>query len=101
MTLTATDLLFAADRKLRDAATDYAAADEDAIYLATLRSREDAIRMLDKACEWIERNEPSNPAPLLIRRAQRLMSKNFMEIIRDLIPDGIDQVTRIAGVTEE
>lgn len=66
-----------------------------------LRSREDAIRMLEKACEWIERNEPSNPAPLLIRRAQRLMSKNFMEIIRDLIPDGIDQVTRIAGVTEE
>jgi type VI secretion system protein ImpA len=66
-----------------------------------LRSREDAIRMLEKACEWIERNEPSNPAPLLIRRAQRLMSKNFMEIIRDLIPDGIDQVTRIAGVTKE
>ena len=66
-----------------------------------LRSREDAIRMLEKACEWIERNEPSNPAPLLIRRAQRLMSKNFLEIIRDLIPDGIEQVTRIAGVTEE
>lgn len=69
--------------------------------MGPLRSREDAIRMLEKACEWIERNEPSNPAPLLIRRAQRLMTKNFMEIIRDLVPDGIEQVTRIAGVTEE
>jgi type VI secretion system protein ImpA len=67
----------------------------------TVRSREDALRMLDKVCEWLERNEPSNPAPLLIRRAQRLMTKNFMDIIRDLIPDGVDQVTRIAGVPDE
>jgi type VI secretion system protein ImpA len=66
-----------------------------------LRSREDAIRMLDRVCDWIERNEPSNPAPLLIRRAQRLMSKNFLEIIRDLIPEGMDQVTKIAGVVPE
>jgi type VI secretion system protein ImpA len=60
-------------------------------------SREDAIRALERACEWIERNEPSNPAPLLIRRSQRLMSKNFIDIVRDLIPDGVDQVEKIAG----
>jgi len=34
---------------------------------------------------------------LLIRRAQRLMDKNFLEIIRDLAPDGLGQVERIAG----
>lgn len=83
------------------AAVDTPAAAGHAGAAGPLRSREDAIRMLGQACEWIERNEPSNPAPLLIRRAQRLMSKNFMEIIRDLIPDGIEQVTRIAGVTKE
>ena len=60
-------------------------------------TREDAIRMLDKVCDWIQRNEPGHPSPLLIRRAQRLMSKNFIEIIRDLAPDGIDQVERLAG----
>ena len=60
-------------------------------------SRDDAHRALERVCEWIERNEPSNPAPLLIRRAQRLMSKSFIDIIRDLAPDGLGQIERIAG----
>jgi type VI secretion system protein ImpA len=63
----------------------------------TIASRDDALRMLDRVCEWIERNEPSHPAPLLIRRAQRLMTKSFVEIIRDLAPDGMSQVQMLAG----
>jgi type VI secretion system protein ImpA len=66
-----------------------------------IRNRADVVATLDKVCEWIELNEPTNPAPLLIRRAQRLMNKNFMDIIRDLVPDGIDQVERIAGPTDQ
>lgn len=62
-----------------------------------LRSRDDVVRALERACEWIERNEPTNPAPLLIRRAQRLMNKSFIDIIRDLVPEGLDQVEKIAG----
>lgn len=62
-----------------------------------IRNRADASRELDRVCEWIERNEPSNPAPLLIRRAQRLLDKSFLDIIRDLAPDGLSQVERIAG----
>ncbi len=64
-------------------------------------SREDVIRTLDRVCDWLERHEPTNPAPLLIRRAQRLMKKSFMDIIRDLAPDGIDQVEKIAGTVGE
>lgn len=63
-----------------------------------LRTREDALQALEKVCEWIETHEPSNPAPLLIRRAQRLMSKNFIDIIRDLVPDSVDQIGKLAGV---
>lgn len=63
----------------------------------TINSREDASRALERVCEWIERNEPSNPAPLLIRRAQRLMSKSFIDIIRDLAPDGLKEVEKLAG----
>lgn len=65
--------------------------------IGAIESREDAIRLLQRVCEWIERNEPSNPAPLLIQRAQRLMKKNFMEIIRDLMPDGLGQIEKLAG----
>jgi type VI secretion system protein ImpA len=67
----------------------------------SLGSREDVLRTLDRVCDWLERNEPTNPAPLLIRRAQRLMKKNFLDIIRDLAPDGIDQVEKIAGTVTE
>jgi type VI secretion system protein ImpA len=68
-----------------------------AVPTGAIRSRADAIRELERVCEWIERNEPSHPAPLLIRRAQRLMNKNFLDIIRDLAPDGLNQVEHIAG----
>ena len=63
----------------------------------TINSREDVSRTIDRLCDWLTRNEPSHPAPLLLRRAQRLLNKNFMEIIRDMAPDGADQVDRLAG----
>jgi type VI secretion system protein ImpA len=53
--------------------------------------------MLDLVCAYLERHEPSNPAPLFIRRAQRLMQKNFVEIVRDLMPDSLSSLEKLAG----
>jgi type VI secretion system protein ImpA len=72
-----------------------------AVALGSIQSREDAIRTLERVSEWIERNEPTNPAPLFIQRAQRLMKKNFMEIIRDLVPEGLGQIEKLAGSSQE
>lgn len=66
-----------------------------------IASREDAVRELEKVCAWLERHEPANPAPILIRRAQRLMNKSFLEIIRDLAPDGLAQVENLAGPNDQ
>jgi type VI secretion system protein ImpA len=66
-----------------------------------IRSREDAIRMIDKICVYFERHEPSSPVPLLLYRAKRLISKDFLEILRDLTPDGVTQAESIGGVTGE
>lgn len=63
-----------------------------------LRSREDAIQMLETVCRYIEKNEPTNPAPLLIKRAQRLMSLNFIDIIKELAPDSMGQIGVITGI---
>jgi type VI secretion system protein ImpA len=65
-----------------------------------LRSRQDAVRLLDVVCHYLERHEPSNPAPLFIRRAQRLMTKNFVEIVKDLLPDSLANLERLAGEIE-
>lgn len=62
-----------------------------------IRNREDALLMLDRIIEYFERNEPTNPAPLLIKRARRLVSMNFVEIIRDMAPDSLKQIESIAG----
>ena len=66
-----------------------------------ISSREDARQMLDKICKYFEKHEPSSPIPLLIKRAQRLISKDFMEIIRDITPDSIQQIELLGGIDKE
>ncbi len=53
--------------------------------------------LLEKACQFMERTEPSHPAPMLIRRAQRLMELNFFQIIEELVPEGLQKIESLAG----
>ena len=66
-----------------------------------IQSRKDVIRMLEKICQYYARREPSSPVPYLLKRAQRLAEKNFMEIINDLSPDALEQIARITGKEPE
>ncbi len=63
----------------------------------TIGGRVDVVRVLQLACDYLERNEPSHPAPMLIRRALRLLQMNFYEIVRELIPEGLPRVDSLAG----
>lgn len=60
-------------------------------------TRQDAVRMLDAVCEFLESTEPANPAPLLIRRARGLIGMDFLQILRELAPDGLAQAELLAG----
>lgn len=66
-----------------------------------IRTREDAVRMLERLSEYFQKNEPSSPVPLLLQRAKRLVAKDFMEILRDLTPDGVSQAELIGGLDRE
>jgi type VI secretion system protein ImpA len=66
-----------------------------------IRSSQDAARMLDLICLYFEKNEPTNPAPLLLRRAQRLATMSFYDIVRDIAPDAISSVDLVAGPRPE
>jgi type VI secretion system protein ImpA len=66
-----------------------------------IRSPKDVLSALEKVCQYYERHEPSSPVPLLVRRAQRLVSKSFVEIIRDLSPEATKQVENIGGIGSE
>ena len=62
-----------------------------------LRSRQDAISALDRVIAYLEQTEPGNPAPLLIKRAQRLIGVSFLEIMSDLAPDALGSIENITG----
>ncbi|SMC29541.1 type VI secretion system protein ImpA [Andreprevotia lacus DSM 23236] len=62
-----------------------------------VRSREDINVVLEKVCLYLDRYEPSHPAPILLRRAQRLMQMGFYDILRDIAPDSLPQVDVFIG----
>ena len=61
-------------------------------------TRRDAIRAIELVCAYLERNEPTNPAQLLLRRAARVIDKNFLQLVHELAPDSVKEVARIMGV---
>jgi type VI secretion system protein ImpA len=65
-----------------------------------IRSRQDAIHALDAVADFFRRNEPSSPIPLLLERAKRLVSKDFLEVIAEIAPDALS-VARAAGGLKE
>lgn len=64
-------------------------------------SRADALRAIDMVCDYLERTEPTNPAQLLLRRARKLVDKNFLELVREFAPQSVEEVARILGVSAD
>ena len=62
-----------------------------------IRSREDAVRALERVMAYFQNHEPSSPVPLLLERAKRLVHMDFMGILQDMAPDALQQVHTISG----
>jgi type VI secretion system protein ImpA len=68
---------------------------------AEITSRDNAIKALDRVCQYFEKFEPSSPLPLLLRRAKRLSTKSFLEILKDISPGGLDQAQSLGGADNQ
>lgn len=64
----------------------------------SVNSRADAVRAIELVCAYLERHEPTNPAQLFLRRASGLLERNFLELLKELAPNALDDVARIVGV---
>lgn len=64
---------------------------------AGISSRGDVIKSIDRICEYYAAHEPSSPVPMLLRRAQRLVEKSFIEILEDMVPDGVPTAKLMSG----
>ena len=62
-----------------------------------LATRADVIATLDRLCDYYARHEPSSPVPLLLHRARGLVDKSFVDLLKDLAPEGLAQLTSVVG----
>lgn len=65
-----------------------------------VKSRQDVVRVLDAAADFFRRTEPSSPIPLLLARAKRLVSKDFLEVLAEIAPDGVAQARAAGGLKD-
>ena len=76
------------------------AAGQAVVAVGAIRSREDAIRALDAVSEFFRRNEPSSPIPLIVERAKRLVSKDFLEVLADIAPEALGSARSAGGLRD-
>ena len=63
-------------------------------------SRSEAIRVLTQIAEYFRKTEPASPVPYFIDRAVRLVDRNFMSLLGDLVPDAVSRFQTLAGVED-
>jgi len=62
-----------------------------------ISNREDVLKMIDKICSYYQKHEPSSPVPLMLLRAKKIVSMNFLEILEEIAADGVKQVKQVLG----
>lgn len=65
-----------------------------------VRSRDDVLRAIDAICAYYARAEPSSPVPLLLQRGRRLVTMSFVDIVKDMVPESMASLQKIAGKTD-
>jgi type VI secretion system protein ImpA len=66
-----------------------------------IRSREEVVKALEAISDYYARQEPSSPIPLLVERCKRLVRMGFMDIVRELVPEGVRQIEALSGQKQE
>jgi type VI secretion system protein ImpA len=63
-------------------------------------TRDEAMKTLDAVAAFFRANEPSSPVPLFIERAKRLVGKDFLAVLEDVIPESVAQAKSVGGVRD-
>lgn len=66
-----------------------------------LSSRQDVEQCLGMILDYYQEFEPSSPIPVLIHRAQKLVHSDFLDIVKDIFPEALEQIKTLGGYTEE
>lgn len=67
----------------------------------TISSARDVQAALDRIMDYYRTHEPSSPLPILLARARRLVGADFITILNDIAPGGVETVRMIGGIAED
>ena len=62
------------------------------------RNRSEALMLLKKGCDYFRTSEPTSPVPFLVERALRMAEMNFMDLLAEIDPNGVERGRDILGV---
>lgn len=66
-----------------------------------VNSQDDVRTTIDRLIAYYQRVEPSSPVPMLLERAKRLVGADFYTIIKDMAPDGRENVKTVGGLVDD
>jgi hypothetical protein len=66
-----------------------------ALGLDSVRNRADVITAMDAVIRYYSENEPGSPVPVMMRRLKGWVNKDFLEVMRDIAPAQLDELTRL------
>lgn len=67
----------------------------------SINSLNDVHSALDRIMAFYARSEPSSPVPVLLTRAKKLVGADFLTIMKDMAPKGLDNVRLIGGLEDD
>ena len=68
--------------------------------IGSVSSRQDVLRALDAVMTYYVRSEPGSVVPILVERAKRMVSMNFLDALAEVAPDAVDPVKQVLGVRQ-
>jgi type VI secretion system protein ImpA len=66
-----------------------------ALGLDSVRNRADVITAMDAVIRYYTETEPASPVPVMMRRLKGWVNKDFLEVMRDIAPNQLDELTRL------
>jgi type VI secretion system protein ImpA len=84
-----------------DETTQPAARQASGVAPGAISGSEDVKKALDQIIAYYARREPSSPVPVLLNRAKRLVNADFLTIVRDMAPSGMDNVNTVGGLKDD
>ncbi len=63
-------------------------------------TRAEAMSALEAVAAFFRASEPSSPVPLFIERAKRLVGKDFLTVLEDMVPDSVAQAKSVGGIRD-